>query len=379
MHSTMVGGAKRSTSGAAIAQDWFFAPGGAEQAGMEISRLLPGAPIYTTFADPSTQGMLGTRLRTWALQRVFGPTRRFRTLLPLYPLYFERLDLRRFSLVVSSSVAFAHAIRTSAEAVHVSYVYTPVRYAWDLDAYLEASSFSRQSRLGARLIRGWLQRWDRSTANRPDVLVAISETVRQRIRDVWGRDAEIIYPPVAVDEIEASSRDDGYLLTAARMLAYRRIDIAVEAATKLGRELVVIGDGPERRRLEDLAGPTVHFLGRVSRVDLLDTMSRCHAYLVPGIEDFGIAPVEAMAAGKPVIGINAGGVAETVVDGTTGLLFDRQNWRSLADTVERLDATVLDAKVIRARAETFATPRFHERWRELFRRLGVDPSLYSGG
>jgi glycosyltransferase involved in cell wall biosynthesis len=211
------------------------------------------------------------------------------------------------------------------------------------------------------------------------VIVAISETVRQRIRTLWGRDAEVIYPPVSVDEIAVSNRDDGYLLVAARMLAYRRLDIAVGAANALGRELVVIGDGPERKRLEASAGRTVRFLGRVDRPTLLDAMARCHAYLVPGVEDFGIAPVEAMAFGKAVIGFNGGGVSETVLDGQTGVLFGEQTVESMTTAIERLEGMSFDRSVIRARAELFDASVFRQKFRALFERLGVDPSLYSPG
>jgi glycosyltransferase involved in cell wall biosynthesis len=252
-----------------------------------------------------------------------------------------------------------------------------MRYAWDLDAYLAGSSLSLPARMAARTLRPWLQRWDRRTATRPDVLVAISDAVRERIHRVWDREAEVIYPPVDTHEIQLSTRDDGYLLVAARMLAYRRLDLVVAAATRLGRELIVVGDGPERRRLESLAGRSVQFRGWVDRPALVELFARCHAYVVPGTEDFGIAPVEAMAAGKPVVGFRSGGVAETVVDGVTGALFDRQDVASTIAAIERLESLHLVPSTIRARAEEFDTAVFHRRWQELFQRLGVDPSLYS--
>jgi glycosyltransferase involved in cell wall biosynthesis len=208
-------------------------------------------------------------------------------------------------------------------------------------------------------------------------VVAISEAVRERIARLWGRGSEVIHPPVDVSGVALSKQDDGFYLVAARMLAYRRLDHAVEACTRLGRELLVVGDGPERARLEQLAGPTVRFLGRVDRPTLVDLFQRCHAYLVPGIEDFGIAPVEAMAAGKPVIGLRAGGVAETVLDGLTGVLYDGSSAKGLADAIEKFDSLMLDAATVRQRAETFDTSVFRARWRALFERLGVDPSLYS--
>ena len=187
----------------------------------------------------------------------------------------------------------------------------------------------------------------------------------------------MIYPPVDVAGISVSTRDDGYLLVAARMLAYRRLDLAVAASTALGRELVVVGDGPERGRLEALAGPTVRFLGRVDRPTLVDLFARCHAYLVPGVEDFGIAPVEAMAAGKPVIAFRAGGATETVVEGRTGIFFERQEVAALAEAIERLDGLVFTPATIRARAQEFDTSVFRARWRELLARFGVDTAVFA--
>jgi glycosyltransferase involved in cell wall biosynthesis len=366
-------------AGAAIAHDWMVVEGGAERVAIELAGLLPSAPVYTSFYDEPTFGdrVPRSQVRPWPLQRVFGPSRRFRSFLPAYPVYFGGLDLRRYELVVSSSVAFTHAARSAPDALHISYIHTPMRYAWDLDTYVGGSSFSAAARLGGRFLRPWLQRWDRSTARRPNVLLANSQTVRERIQRLWDRDAEVVYPPVDVREIQPSDRDDGYLLAAARMLAYRRLDLAVEAANRLNRELVLVGDGPERKRLEALAGRTVRFVGRVDRTALVELIRGCHAYLVPGVEDFGIAPVEAMAAGKPVVAIARGGTAESVVNGRTGILFEEQTPGAIADAIALADRMSFDPVVIRARAEAFGTDVFLARWRALFERLGVDSALYS--
>ena len=366
-------------TGVAIVHDFFVAEGGGELVALELARLLPSATVHTSFFDPRQFGdrIDPARVRTWPLQRLLGPTPHFRPFLPLYPAWFSFLDLRGYDLVVGSSVAFTNAVRTRPDAIHISYVHTPMRYAWDLDTYLAGSSVSRISGVAARMIRPALQRWDRWAARKPDLLVANSETVRERIRRLWGRDAEVIYPPVDVAGIPLSTRDDGYLLVAARMLAYRRLDLAVAAATALGRELVVVGDGPERARLEAMAGSTVRFLGHVDRPTLVDLFARCHAYLVPGVEDFGIAPVEAMAAGKPVIAFRAGGATETVVEGRTGVFFEQQEVASLAEAIERLDGIVFAPADIRARAQEFDAGVFRRAWRDLLARQGVDPSLYS--
>ena len=364
----------------ALIHDFFVQDGGAERCAIELARLLPTATVHTSFFDERTFGdrIAPERVRPWPLQRVFGPTRRFRSFLPLYPLWFSILDFRPADLVVSSSVAFAKAVRTSPRAVHISYIYTPLRYAWDLDRYLAGSSYGVVARIGARTAQPLLRRWDRMTAHRPDVLVAISDEVRRRIRRLWRRDARVIYPPVETSEITLSASDDGFLLVAARLLAYRRIDLAVEACRILGRELVVVGDGPERDRLEALAtGSKVRFLGHIGRSALLDVFARCHAYLLPGVEDFGIAPLEAAAAGKPVAAYRAGGALETVVEGVSGVFFDRPDARSLAEAIERLDATAFAPEELRRHAQRFDTAVFVDSWRRLFAELGVDPQLFS--
>jgi glycosyltransferase involved in cell wall biosynthesis len=365
--------------GAAIVHDFLVQDGGAERCAIELARLLPGAPLYTSFFDPATfaDRLPAERVRPWPMQRLLGG-RHFRSLLPLYPAYFSLLDLRWAELVVSSSVAFAKAVRTSRRAVHVAYVHTPMRYAWDLDAYLRSSSYRLPTRIASRALRAPLVAWDRRTARNPDVLVANSENVRRRITERWGRDAELIYPPVDTAELTVSGRDDGFLLMAARLLAYRRADDAVAAANLLGRELVVVGDGPERGRLERLAGSTVRFTGHLPRRELIALFERCHAYLLPGVEDFGIAAIEAMAAGKPVVALAAGGAMETVVDGETGVLYAQPGARSLAEAIERLDSVAFDPAVLRRHAERFDRGHFGAAWRALFARLGVDERLYEG-
>jgi glycosyltransferase involved in cell wall biosynthesis len=364
--------------GAAIVHDFFVQDGGAERCAVEFARMLPTAPIYTSFFNSKRFGdrIDPSRVHAWPMQRLVGPTERFRAFLPLYPPYFSGLRVPADELVLSSSSAFAKAVRTSPKAVHISYVYTPMRYAWDLEGYLHASSYRGPTRSASHLLRPFLQAWDRRTAGRPDRLIAISRVVQDRIKRVWNRDSELIYPPVDVDQIPLSRQDDGFFLVASRLLGYRRIDVAVRACTTLGRRLVVVGDGPERGRLEAMAGPTVTFLGRVDRATLLDQFARCHAYIVPGTEDFGIAPVEAMAAGKPVVALRAGGAVETVDEGVTGVFFDEPSAGSLANAIGELDRTSFDPPRLRERAELFDISVFRGQWLRLFEGLGISRSLY---
>jgi glycosyltransferase involved in cell wall biosynthesis len=367
-------------SGAALVHDYFVQDGGAERVAIELANLLPRASIHTTFFDEPifSDRIDPARVRPWRLNRP-ALRKRFRAFLPLYPAYFSTLDLRDRDLVVSSSSAFAKAIRTSRRATHVAYIHAPMRFAWQYQMYSTGSSLSPLARTAGRLLGPPLRAWDRRTSQRPDVLVANSQNIRARIQRFWGRDAEVIFPPVDVDEFDVPVHDGGYLLVAARLLAYRRVDLAVAAATQTGRSLVVVGDGPERRALEARAGSNVRFEGAVSRERLIELMAGCSAYLVPGEEDFGIAPIEAMACGKPVVALGRGGTAETVVDGETGVHFTDQTPRGLIEAMERLDALSLDPEQIRAHAQRFGTPRFLDEFRDLFRRLGVDPAFYALG
>jgi len=289
------------------------------------------------------------------------------------------LDLRDKELVVSSSSAFAKAVRTSRKATHIAYIHAPMRFAWQYGTYATGSSLSLPARTAGRVLGAPLRVWDRRTSQRPDVLVANSHTIRRRIKAFWARDAEVIHPPVSVAEFDVPARDDGYLLVVARLLAYRRVDLAVDAARASGRDLVIVGEGPERAALEARAGKNVRFEGIASRARVIELMAACHAYLVPGEEDFGIAPVEAMAAGKPVVAIGRGGAAETVVDGVTGVLFGTQTPNALVEAIERLESLDLDPGRIKAHAQQFAPERFQSEFRLLFERLGVDPALYAVG
>ncbi|HEY7023906.1 MAG TPA: glycosyltransferase [Candidatus Limnocylindrales bacterium] len=365
---------------AAIVHDYFVQDGGAERVAIELANLLPTARIFTTFFDAARFGdrIDPARVHCWALNEHFDEDR-FRSLLPLYPAYFSALDLREFDLVVSSSSAFAKAVRTSRRHVHVAYIHAPMRFAWQFRDYERGSSLGTTARFAGSLLSAPLRTWDRRTAQRPTHLVANSAAVRDRIRSWWGRDADVIYPPVDTHEIGLSTVDDGYLLVVARLLAYRRVDLAVDAANATGRRLVIVGDGPERAALEKRAGPSVTFEGYVQRARLVDLLRRCSAYLVPGEEDFGIAPVEAMAAGKPVVAINRGGTAETVVDGVSGVLFEEQTEQALVAALDKLSNTRLDPAAIRRRAQRFDRGAFIDDFANLLARLDVDPALVARG
>lgn len=357
----------------ALVHDYFVQDGGAEAVALELAAMFPDAPVHTTYFERAKFGgrLDPRRVRPWPLQRVFPPSPWFRPLLPAYIANFSRLEIPASRLVLSNSSTFARAVRARPPAVHVAYVHTPLRFAWDVETYLAKSSFPRAAKAGLLIGAPFLRRWDRWAGRRPDAVVANSVNIQRRIRKVWGRDSSVIYPPVDVAGSRLSTADDGYYLVATRLLAYKRVDLAVQACARLGRELVVVGDGPERARLERMAGPRTRFEGHVDRARLLELLDSCHALITTGAEDFGIMTVEAMAVGKPVVALAAGGTLETVIDGKTGILFEPATADALAGAIERLEASGLDPAAGRARAMEFDTSVFRARWSHMLAELGL--------
>lgn len=362
----------------AIVTDWLGAFGGAERVLIELHRLFPEAPVYTSVArfDDLPEPMQGWDVRTSFLQKVPFAARRYQAFLPLMPLAFEQFDLREYDLVISTSSACAKGVITRPGTVHLCYCFTPCRYIWDL--YHDYTAHLRGRALIAPVAH-WLRLWDRVSADRVDHFVAISREVAGRIRKHYRRDAEVIYPPVDIERFVPNGKaaEDFYLVVS-RLVPYKRVDLAVAAATRLGRRLVVVGDGPERRRLEEMAGPTVEFRGRLPDEQVADLLARCRAFIFPGHEDFGIAPVEAQAAGRPVVAYGRGGALETVVDGVTGVFFDEQTVEGVMEGMRRLESGRFEASACRRNAEGFGARHFRERIghsveRQLAGRMGDRP------
>jgi glycosyltransferase involved in cell wall biosynthesis len=361
------------TPAVALVHDYFVQDGGAEAVALELAAMFPDAPVHTTYFERAKFGgrLDPARVRPWPLQRALPASPWFRPLLPAYMANFSRLEIPALRLVLSNSSTFARAVHARPPAIHVGYVHTPLRFAWDVENYLARSSFPRVAKAGLRIGAPFLRRWDRWAGHRPDVLVANSLNVQRRIRAAWGRDSSVIYPPVDVAGSSISSVDDGYYLVATRLLAYKRVDLAVEACARLGRDLIVVGDGPERARLQRMAGARTRFEGHVDRARLVDLLASCHALITPGVEDFGIMTVEAMATGKPVVAFASGGTLETVIDGETGILFDPDTSDALAEAIERLEASGLDPTAARNRAMEFDVSVFRARWSHMLAELGL--------
>jgi glycosyltransferase involved in cell wall biosynthesis len=295
------------------------------------------------------------------MQRLPGLRRHFRKYFALYPLAVEGFDLSSYDLVVSSSCAFGKGARAAPDAVHVCYCHTPMRFAWDYEAYIAREAVGRIARsLLPPLIR-LMRQWDVRTSAGPHAYVANSTTVARRIRSHYGRDATVIPPPVDVSRFALAARTEPYYLVVSRLQAYKRIDLAVKAFTQLGLPLRIVGDGPDRAALERLAGPNVRFLGRVSDRDVARMMAECQALVSPGLEDFGIASVEVNAAGRPVLAFRGGGALDIVVERLNGLTFAEATAEALVAAVEQHRHLRWDGRAIRKHADQFDVTVFRRR------------------
>jgi glycosyltransferase involved in cell wall biosynthesis len=374
----------------ALVHEWFTprSVGGAELVARELDALLTGtgAPpeVYTLVDGESRRPeswLAGRRTHTSFIQHLPWGVSHVQHYLALLPLAIEQLDLGAYPLVVSSSHLVAKGVLTSPDQLHVSYVHTPVRYAWDqMHPYLASSQLARGP-LGplVRLQLHWLRQWDVASAQRPTALIANSRFTASRIRRYWGRQAAVVHPPVAVDRFAWQRPRDDFYLSVCRLVPNKRVDLVVQACNRTRLPLVVIGDGPERKRLEAMAGPTIRFLGRCSDQEVSDWLERCRAYVNVGLEDFGIAPVEAMAAGAPVIALGAGGFCDSVrpLDGETphptGLLLAEQSVDCLVAGLEQFHNRrlwrQLPAEGQRLWAETFSPARFQQRMGDHLQRL----------
>ena len=352
----------------ALVHDWLTGMRGGEKCLEVLCRAFPDARLYTLIhqkgaTSPAIESM---RIRTSPLQKVPGVFRHYRHLLPVMPAAAASWRLRDVDLVVSLSHCVAKAVRVPRGVPHVSYCFTPMRYAWQgRDAYLDGWADRPIRRAVARTLLDRLREWDRATARRVSHFVAISETVRDRISACYGRDGTIIQPPVDAEfyrpAANADPREDFYLVVSA-LVPYKRVDQAIQACQRSGRRLIVIGAGPERARLEADAGPSTTFLGWQPDEVIRDHYRRCRALLFPGEEDFGIVPVEALACGAPVVALRRGGAAETVPE-ECGRLYDEPTTDGLARALDAWEAAGAphDAAAARSRAESFATPVFRRR------------------
>ena len=373
----------------ALVHDWLVSQRGGEAVLETLVDLFPAAPIFTLVADRTkiSDKLSACDIRTSFLQDLSGagPTG-FRKFLPLFPSAVAGWDFTGFDLIVSTSHCVAKAAGASQNIPHISYIHTPMRYIWDQwEHYAPSSAFLRAATTPVRIA---LQRWDSASSQRPGLrLLANSNFVAQRIRRVWNRDSQVVCPPVDAEYFFATPKQKrSYWCVVSALVPYKRVELAVEWANRFERPLIVVGEGPEQKRLEQMAGPTVQLRGRVSRDEIRDVFAGALGLVFPGIEDFGIVPLEAMAAGVPVVAFGEGGALETVSiepPRETGVLFDKLRADSIEEAVLRVLKGWEDGKfapdTLRSWAAEFSNQRFEERLRLAIRSelgsLGLDKEL----
>jgi glycosyltransferase involved in cell wall biosynthesis len=352
----------------AIVHDYLNQLGGAERTVLEMTRIFPEAPVYTSLYRPDSTfpEFRAIDVRTSPLDRI-PIDKRFRALLPLYPVAFRSLSPLSQEVVISSSSGWAHAIRVAGDTIHIVYCYTPARWIYEPEAYFP----SRASRAAARPLMAMLRRWDQRAAQRPHLYVSISEFVARRVRAAYGFDSLVVYPPVRTDAISPTPRGER-LLVISRLLPYKRVDLVVEAANRAGLHLDVVGTGPALEALRAIAGPTVTFHGHVDERTLQGFLRECGLVCFPGSEDFGIVPVEANAAGKPVVAFASGGALETQIEGVTASFFREPTAEAVLEAIRRAETIGTSPEEIARNAERFSPEAFErgmlaaiERAREL--------------
>jgi glycosyltransferase involved in cell wall biosynthesis len=353
-----------------LVHDWLVSPiGGGEKSLQAIHQLFP-SPIYTLLKNEKklkNSYFEGTEIFTSFIQNFPFANRLYRNLLPLFPIAIEQFDLSAYDLVISSSHCVAKGVICSPDQLHICYCYTPVRYAWDMmNQYLLESGLTHGVK-GAlvRLFLHYIRGWDSHSAHRVDHFIAISHYVARRIQKFYGRKAEVIYPPVDISYYQPGKQKDDFYLTFSRFVPYKRIDLIVEAFSEMpDKRLVVIGSGPEEKKILSKAKKNIEFLGYQPDEVLRSYLQRAKGFVFAALEDFGIAPVEAMACGTPVIGLGKGALRETVIEGRTGVFFPEQTTSSIKEAICNFEKMEMDPLEIRRQAEKFSLERFNIQFAE---------------
>ena len=348
----------------AIVHDWLTNQGGAERVVASLIKAYPQADLYTSvYRLGSVPALKNQTVKTSFLQNWPLATTKHQLYPTLRPLAFESFDFTGYDLVISSASAESKGVITPTETLHVSYIHTPTRYYWShYHEYLRSPGFGPLNPLVQLLLPGFVRgrrRWDYAAAQRPDVLVANSREVQKRIKKYYKRSSLVVNPPVDISRFSVSKAQDGdYFLVVSRLIPYKRVDLAILACKRLGKKLIIAGTGPESKKLKSLADHNIEFIERPTDAEVTKLYLGCKAFIFTAEEDFGITPVEAMAAGKPVVAYGHAGSAETVIDGQTGIHFDRQTVEDVADAISALEKRSWDATKIRSVAEQYSEERF---------------------
>ncbi|MBD0779696.1 glycosyltransferase [Maribacter sp. ANRC-HE7] len=366
----------------ALIHDWYTVYGGAERCVESFTNIWDDFDHFSLIDNLSQKHrdviLKGKHTKNSFVQKLpFGKTK-YRSYLPLFPLAIEELDLTDYELVISSSSSVAKGVLTRPDQLHISYVYSPVRYAWDLySQYIKEAKLDRGIKgFFARYFLFKLRLWDYSTANRPDYYIAISKYVAKRIKKIYNKESIVIYPPVDTASFTLTTSTSDYYITCSRMVPYKKIDLIVEAFSKTNKKLIVIGDGPDYKKIKKLAGPSVDLKGYIEKEEMQKLIKHARAFIFAAEEDFGIAPIEAQACGVPVIAYGKGGALETiqgVFPGediistiSTGIFFDNQNVNSLIEALEYFEKneSLFKKEIIRLNAERFSINRFEKEFKD---------------
>ena len=362
----------------ALVHDWLNQLGGAENVLEELVNLFPGAPVYTSIYAPERMppAYRAWDIRTSFMQQLPAIAAHHQPYMPLYPLAFRRMRLGDYDLVLSNKSGFCHGVDTRAprqngtgdsaqgrrKTIHVCYCLTPTRFLWLYDQYRRRERINLALQYALQPVLSLLRRWDWAAAQRVDHFIAISSAVQDRIARIYGRESVIIHPPVDTEYFVPNPEaipDQPFFLIVSRLIPYKRIDLAVEAFRHLpNHRLVIVGEGRDRAQLEAEATANVTFLGRQSRARIRELMQQCTAFIFPGLEDFGITPVEALASGRPVIAYGQGGALDTILPGQTGEFFHTQTPDALAEVIQAFDPARYSGASCRSQAEQFSVAAF---------------------
>ena len=361
----------------ALIHDYLIQIGGAERVLEAFCEMFPEAPIYTLLYDEqATSGIFRNRkIKTSFLQKIPFAKKHHRYFLALMPFAIERFDLSGFDLIISSSSSYAKGVTKPKNAIHICYCHTPLRYAWDdTPKFIKESSYPDFIKPFIPLVINKIKKWDLKAALKVDYFIANSNFIADKINKYYNSQADVIYPPVKLwsgKSSAASSEGEDYFLVVSRLLPYKRIDVAIQAFNKLADSpisnslrLKIVGSGPERKNLEEIAGRNIDFLGSVHDEQLTEIYAKCRAFIFPQEEDFGITAVEAQMAGRPVIAFKAGGALESIIDGKTGIFFDKQDEDSLAEAIVRFTDMKFDSEEIKTHAQKFSKEEFKKKMKE---------------
>ena len=366
----------------AIIHDWLVTLGGAERVLEQVLCLYPEADLYSLIdflPDNQREFILNKKATTSFLQKFPLVRKKYRSYLPFMPIAIEQFDLLDYDLIVSISHAVAKGVLKTSKQLHICYCHTPIRYAWDLQQqYLKETKLNKGIRgMIAKAILHYIRIWDQSSVHRVNHFIAISQHIVKRIKNVYGSNSTVIYPPVDTEKFYVGNKKEEFFLTASRMVPYKRIDLVVETFSQLGLPLVVIGDGPDFRKVKKKAKKNVELLGYQSDRVLTEYLQKARAFVFAAEEDFGILPVEAQACGTPVIAYGEGGALETVIENKTGIFFKEQTVESLAEAIGKFEKVQnkFNPQEIRKNAERFNKDRFKREFKELVEQL-INGRLY---